>query len=275
MERAKRKRYPLWLRIALALMFAMLALVAAAVVLRFWITTDGGRGFILSQIDGRQVGPFGTLRLSGLKGDPLNHATLADIALVDDEGVWLRARQARVEWTPTALFGGQLEISTIEIRTVDVLRQPILAMLDENAPGPDVGLKLDAFSIGDLRIAEPVMGIAARYRIDGGAARPRDGSGFARMTLAPVEGPADAANISAEWSAAGALKAAATLTGPSDGLLAALLQSPEDKDIAFTRTLARRGLLSRERLLALLDRTALTAEQRERVRADIAADFAA
>lgn len=238
MERAKRKRYPLWLRIALALMFAMLALVAAAVVLRFWITTDGGRGFILSQIDGRRVGPFGTLRLSGLKGDPLNDATLADIALVDDEGVWLRARDARVEWTPTALFGGQLEISTIEIRTVDVLRRPILAMLDENAPGPDVGLKLDAFSISDLRIAEPVMGIAARYRIDGGAARPRDGSGFARMTLAPVEGPADAANISAEWSAAGALKAAATLTGPSDGLLAALLQSPKDKDIAFTGSIS-------------------------------------
>jgi len=63
MERAKRKRYPLWLRIALALMFATLALVAAAVVLRFWITSDGGRAFILSQIDGRRVGPFGTLRL--------------------------------------------------------------------------------------------------------------------------------------------------------------------------------------------------------------------
>ncbi len=238
MERAKRKRYPLWLRITLALMAAMLALVAAAVVLRFWITSDGGRAFILSQIDGRRVGPFGTLRLSGLQGDPLNAATLADIALVDDEGVWLRARDARVEWTPTALFGGELEIRTIEIRTVDVLRQPILAMLDEDAPGPDIGLRLDAFSVGDLRLAEPVIGIAARYRIDGGAARPRDGSGFARMTLAPVEGPADAANISAEWSADGVLKAAATLTGPSDGLLAAVLQSPEGKDIAFTGSIA-------------------------------------
>ena len=238
MERAKRKRYPLWLRIALALMFATLALVAAAVVLRFWITSDGGRAFILSQIDGRRVGPFGTLRLSGLQGDPLNAATLADIALVDDEGVWLRARDARIEWTPTALFTGELEISTIEIRTVDVVRQPILAMLDEEASGPDIGLRLEAFSVGDLRLAEPVIGIAARYRIDGGAARPRDGSGFARMTLAPVEGPADAANISAEWSAAGALKAAATLTGPSDGLLAAVLQSPADKDIAFTGSIA-------------------------------------
>ncbi|MGE0423861.1 MAG: DUF6036 family nucleotidyltransferase [Reyranellaceae bacterium] len=48
-----------------------------------------------------------------------------------------------------------------------------------------------------------------------------------------------------------------------------------DKDVAFIRALARRGLLSRERLLALLDRTTLTAGQRERVRADIIADFAA
>lgn len=47
-----------------------------------------------------------------------------------------------------------------------------------------------------------------------------------------------------------------------------------DKDLAFIRALARRGLLSRERLLALLDRTVLTAELRERVRADIIADFA-
>ena len=243
MERAKRRRYPLWLRIALAVMAAMLALVAAAVVLRFWITSDSGRAFVLSQIDGRRVGPFGTLRLSGLQGDPLNAATLADIALVDDEGVWLRARNARVEWTPTGLFGGELEIRSIEIRTVDVLRQPILAMLDEDTPPPDIGLRLDAFSVGDLRLAEPVIGIAARYRIDGGAARPRDGSGFARMTLAPVEGPADRANLSAEWSAAGELKAAATLAGPSDGLLAAMLQSPEDKDIAFTGSIA--GTLSK------------------------------
>jgi translocation and assembly module TamB len=239
MERTKRRRYPLWMRIALSLMFAMLALVAAAVAVRFWITSDGGRAFILSQIDGRRVGPFGTLRLSGLQGDPLNAATLADIALVDDEGVWLRARDARVEWTPTALFGGNLEIRAIDIRTVDVLRQPILAMLDEDeTPPADIGLRLDSFSVGDLHLAEPVIGIEARYGIAGGAARPRDGSGFARMTLSPVQGPADAANLSAEWSAEGGLKASAALTGPSDGLVAALLQSPTDKDVAFTGSIA-------------------------------------
>lgn len=46
-----------------------------------------------------------------------------------------------------------------------------------------------------------------------------------------------------------------------------------DKDITFTRELARRGLVDRERLLALLEQTSVTAGVRERIRADIAADF--
>ncbi len=236
MERAKkRRRYPVWLRLALGLMIMVALLLASAVALRFWITSDGGRAFILSQIDGKKVGPFGTLRLSGLKGDPLQSTTLADIALVDDEGVWLRAKDALVEWTPVGLFSGELEIQTIKIRTVDVERQPILeSQQDDNSPPPDIGLRLDAISVEDLHLAAPVIGIEARYRIDGGAARPRDGSGFARMTLSPVSGPDDKADISVEWSPAGGLKSSANLSGPPGGLIAAVLQSPGDQTVALT-----------------------------------------
>ncbi|MPZ30796.1 MAG: hypothetical protein GEV13_07325 [Rhodospirillales bacterium] len=46
-----------------------------------------------------------------------------------------------------------------------------------------------------------------------------------------------------------------------------------EKDIVFTRELARRGLVSRERLMELLDQTPVTADMRERIRADIVRDF--
>jgi len=46
-----------------------------------------------------------------------------------------------------------------------------------------------------------------------------------------------------------------------------------EKDIVFTRELARQGLVFRDRLLALLDQTPVAAELRERIRADIAKDF--
>lgn len=239
MERAKRRRHPIWLRIALGLMALIVLLGVAAVALRFWITSDAGRAFILSQVDGRKVGPLGTIRVSGLQGDPLGAATLADIALIDDDGVWLRARDALIEWTPTALFFGELEISKIEIRTVDVLRRPLLVLQqEESTPPPDIGVKLEAFSIADLNLAEPVLGIDAKYRIDGAVARARAGSGFARLVLAPVSGPNDAANIHAEWTAEGGLKGSAALSGPPGGLIAAMIQSPEDRPVAFTGDVA-------------------------------------
>ena len=46
-----------------------------------------------------------------------------------------------------------------------------------------------------------------------------------------------------------------------------------DKDLAFVRALAQRGLLSRETLLARLARTPVSEDVKARIRADIAADF--
>jgi hypothetical protein len=45
------------------------------------------------------------------------------------------------------------------------------------------------------------------------------------------------------------------------------------KDLTFNRELARRGLIARERLLSLLDQTAVAEEVRARIRADIERDF--
>lgn len=47
-----------------------------------------------------------------------------------------------------------------------------------------------------------------------------------------------------------------------------------DKDRVFTSELVRRGLVSRETLLALVELTPVTPEEKERIRADIEADFA-
>ncbi|RYD95037.1 MAG: hypothetical protein EOP61_20525, partial [Sphingomonadales bacterium] len=241
--KARRKKLPLRLRIALSIVVAAFVLVAVAVGLRFWITSDSGRAFIVSQIDGRKLGPLGSIRIQGLKGDPLEAASIADIALVDDDGVWLRAKDARIEWTPETLFAGQLEIQKINIRTVDVLRQPKVTAQPEQGSGPDIGLSLDEVSVDDLHFAPAIIGSDAHYKIAGGIARRRDASGFARLMLSPVLGPDDRADIVAEWSPVGSLTGTATVVGPADGLIATLVQTPENKAVAFegrvTGTLAQ------------------------------------
>jgi hypothetical protein len=46
-----------------------------------------------------------------------------------------------------------------------------------------------------------------------------------------------------------------------------------EKDILFNRALARRGIVDRDRLLQLLDKTPVSQEVRERIRGDLANDF--
>lgn len=46
-----------------------------------------------------------------------------------------------------------------------------------------------------------------------------------------------------------------------------------EKDIAFNRELARRGVVSRQRLLTLLEKTSVGADERERISKDITRDF--
>jgi hypothetical protein len=46
-----------------------------------------------------------------------------------------------------------------------------------------------------------------------------------------------------------------------------------EKDVVFTRELARRGIVSNDRLLTLVDETPVSEEIRQRIRAHIARDF--
>jgi hypothetical protein len=48
-----------------------------------------------------------------------------------------------------------------------------------------------------------------------------------------------------------------------------------DKDIIFTRELAKRGIISHDHLLELLDQTQVSKETRDRIRVYIAGDFVA
>ena len=238
METLARKKLPLWIRLGIAVMFAIVAVALAGVGLRYWITSDGGRAFLVSQIDGRRLGPLGVIRVSGLKGDPLSDATLADIALVDDDGVWLRARDAKIQWTPSRLLSGDLEIETIDVRLIDVQRRPHSTYTSKKGGAPDIGLKLDALTIGELRLADGVLGPAASYTIAGGAQRGREGAGSAMLDLAPLTGPGDRVRASAVWTADGALGGEANATGPVGGMIATLIEAPADQAVTFKANLS-------------------------------------
>lgn len=231
-RQAGRRKLSLWARLVLGAGLLVLALAAAGIGLRYWIATEPGRAFLAAQLDGRRIGALGSLRVSGLKGDPLSAAQLADIALVDDQDVWLRAKDAVIRWTPSALFGGELRIEDIRIRTVDVMRQPRLTPQKDEGPPPDIGFSIGSFAIEDLHLSPAILGIDAHYEITAAAAGGRDRDGHARVSLRPLSGPPDSAEMTASWSARKGLSALASLSGPPGGLIASLLQAPPGEAVS-------------------------------------------
>ena len=223
---------PLWLRISLGIMTAVAVLLIAAVALRFWIMSEPGRAFLVSQIDGRKLGSLGALRVSGLTGDPLSAGMVSDIALVDEKGVWLRAHDVRFEWTATSLLAGELDIDSLSVRLLDVLRPPPAGGPDETPSGPDINIHLEQFAIETLRLAQPVLGVEARYGLRGAVVTRAAGLNVLHADLSPLSGPADAASLKLEWGGEGVLKGEATLVGPPGGLISQILQAPGDRQVS-------------------------------------------
>jgi translocation and assembly module TamB len=167
-----------------------------------------------------------------MKGDPLTAASLADLALVDDNGPWLRANDVRLEWDATKLLSGQLDIKAIDVASIHVLRRPVT----DRARQRDSGTNETQFSLGRLTVKElklepDVLGPAASFAVTGAAVRAKDLSGHAELLFAPISGPGDRIDAHAEWTADSNLTGAIKATGPTGGAIATLIQAPPAADV--------------------------------------------
>ncbi|RXF74666.1 translocation/assembly module TamB domain-containing protein [Hansschlegelia zhihuaiae] len=98
--------------------------------------------------------------------------TLKDVRLSDRKGEWLKLDRARVVWSPLDLYSSKLTVNLVDVGQVDVAREPEYPESSKPAPPPDanaplfpelpIEIKLDRFTLADLNLAEPVIGVPAR-----------------------------------------------------------------------------------------------------------------
>ncbi|MDQ7830589.1 MAG: translocation/assembly module TamB domain-containing protein [Desulfovibrionaceae bacterium] len=75
-----------------------------------------------------------TARIDGLEGFLPFSVRVGTVALMDHAGPWLVVADARLDWSPWALFAGRVEIAEISARIVRVLRPPDLPPDEEPTP---------------------------------------------------------------------------------------------------------------------------------------------
>ncbi|HEV7440396.1 MAG TPA: hypothetical protein VGN94_12355, partial [Methylobacterium sp.] len=220
-----------------ALAAALFALVIATLVgtATFTRAADEGEKTVLGGLLSKALSTSSSrVAIGAVDGALSSDATIRDVAISDRDGVWLKLDRARLVWRRLALLSGRLEIDSLELGRLEVLRRPFPAPVTD-APEPDGSLLPDLpvkVEVKGFRLAELVLGEA----IAGQPAR-LDAQGKVKLG-APAEGLDLDLNIR-RLDAAGQfvarllfvpkgerLEVKATLTEPAGGLLSKGLNVP-------------------------------------------------
>lgn len=109
----------------------------------------------------------GRVRLSGLKGRFPAQITLARLQLADARGIWLRAEDLSLRWSPLALLRWNLHVEALSAARIEVLRRPVSARPGSRGGGAThlPRIDVDRVRIGTLVLEPAAAGHLARLRV--------------------------------------------------------------------------------------------------------------
>ncbi|WP_431311021.1 translocation/assembly module TamB domain-containing protein [Methylobacterium nigriterrae] len=118
--------------------------------------------------------PSSRVAIGAVDGALSSDATIRDVAVSDRDGVWLRLDRARIVWRRLALLSGRLEVDSLELGRLEVLRRPLPSPVTD-APEPDgsllpdlpVKVEVKAFRLAELALGEAIAGQSARLDAQG------------------------------------------------------------------------------------------------------------
>jgi translocation and assembly module TamB len=215
----------------------LFALVSAVVIARYWISSDSGRDFVVSQIDGRDVAGYGRLSVRRFEGDPLSAFAVGSLEIRDSAGVWLTAENINLSWSPFALLSRTVDIDDLSISGVNVLRRPVRADRPDTDSDP-WEIRLGKATIDRMFIAEGVAGPESASRISARFLNERNGSIDAQLQISPLEGAGDRIEARILRDRKSAFDVIIDGTAPAGGVFAHLLRLPEGASAVVTATAA-------------------------------------
>ena len=220
-----------------ALVTLLIAVVVLLAFARHWITTDAGRDFVISQLDGRDVAAYGRLSVRKLEGDPLSSLSVGSIEIRDASGVWFSAESVDLSWSPLALLSRTIDLSQLTVSEIKVLRRPLRA--DRPKTGSDPWeVRLGQATIDRLFLAEGVAGPASASAISARFLNERNGSIDAQLDISPLEGAGDRIEARILRDRNSAFDIIIDAAAPAGGVFAHLLRLPQGASAALAATAA-------------------------------------
>ncbi|MBD3624802.1 MAG: hypothetical protein HUJ24_05370, partial [Rhodobacteraceae bacterium] len=116
-------------------------------------TGEDDNGFIINLLERQLSTESRKIRLSGVNGLLSSEAQVDLITISDQDGVWLRIEDSRVDWSRAALLRGRVQVNTIAAGRIELRRKPLPEPDALPDPGASGGLTIPELPVS-VRIDE-------------------------------------------------------------------------------------------------------------------------
>ncbi|MBY6239666.1 translocation/assembly module TamB domain-containing protein [Methylosinus sp. Sm6] len=230
---------------------ALVLLGLATVVGARWNMREG-RSFLADLVSRAASSPGMKIEIGAFE-DPLSaRPLLRDVSIADAEGVWLTIDHVALAWSPLALFALEANVERFEIGRIAVARRPAPSPAPSPVPGPapaaaaksgggfsvphlPVRVRLGRLALGEIALAEPVLGAAAVFSATGDAAL-RSDAGHVALEIKRLDAPGEIVAKGELTPSSNKLRFSLTAQEPEGGMIVRLAQIPDlpALDVALT-----------------------------------------
>ncbi len=184
---------------------------------------------------GRQV------EITGFRGALSSVASLDEMTIADDAGVWLTLRDVSLDWNRAALLTGQISINQLRAGQIVISRSPMTAAPHTPAeatpfrlPELPVSVQIAQIAAGRVDLGAAVLGEKVRLSMRG-ALTLGSGEGSADLAIARVDGVSGRMTLAGRFAnASRSLDLAVNLAEPRGGIIARLANLPDTPAVELT-----------------------------------------
>lgn len=219
-------------------------IVASAVIVSAPIvaqTPDADRGYLQALLEDNLSGAGRDVRIVGFAGALSSQATIDELTIADDQGVWLTLRGITLDWSRASLLRGVISVAEL---SADEILLPRLPQGGDDLPNPEatpfslpdlpVSVQIDLLNIARVSLGAPVMGIAADVSLNGSASL-AGGEGAADLTVERLDGATGTLDLTGSFvNETSMLSLDLSLVEGPDGLLATLTGLPDGPPLALS-----------------------------------------
>ena len=184
------------------------------------------------------------VRVIGLEGALSSRATIQEITVADDEGIWLTIKNAELDWNRLALLRGRFSVNTLTAQEIDIARTP--GTTTKEAPPPSaetqpfqlpelpVSIEIGELRVDDLSLGEPLIGVAADLQVNGNLSL-ADGALDTTLDIDRLDRAGDTIDLIAGFdNSSRQIDLDLTVAEASGGLIATALGVPDTPPIELT-----------------------------------------